>query len=116
MGSVSLTFSQRDILLVPFPFSNQSYSKVRPALVISNNSFNNQSKDVLVCGITSKYQKNYAINLSTENLEEGEIKIKSSVKVQNIAKLDKKLFFKKIGKVNIDTLNQIKHQIQTLLT
>ena len=44
---------QRDLLLVPFPFSDQSGIKVRPVIVISNNSFNSDSEDILVVGVTS---------------------------------------------------------------
>ena len=44
---------QRDLLLVPFPFSDQKGKKVRPVIVISNDEFNNNSEDVLVVGVTS---------------------------------------------------------------
>ena len=35
---------QQDLLLVPFPFSDQSGRKVRPVIVISNNEFNDYSE------------------------------------------------------------------------
>ena len=44
---------QRDIILVPFPFTDLTNSKRRPALIISNNKFNKESGDVIVCAITS---------------------------------------------------------------
>ena len=63
---------QRDLLLVPFPFSDQSGRKVRPVIVISNNEFNKYSEDILVIGVTSNILKDkYTINLSNNNLEEG---------------------------------------------
>ena len=63
---------QRDLLLVPFPFSDQSGRKVRPVIVISNNEFNRHSDDVLVVGVTSNISKDkYTINLSSKDLEEG---------------------------------------------
>ena len=34
-----ISIEQRDIVLLPFPFSDQSGFKVRPALVASNNTF-----------------------------------------------------------------------------
>ena len=48
---------QRDVLLVPFPFSDQSGRKVRPVVVISANSFNTHSQDVIVVGVTSNVKK-----------------------------------------------------------
>ena len=43
-----------DIILVPFPFSDQSGQKVRPVLVVSNDHYNNSCDDLIVCGITSR--------------------------------------------------------------
>ena len=54
---------QKDLLLVPFPFSDQSGRKVRPVIVISNNEFNKYSEDVIVIGVTSNILKDkYTIN------------------------------------------------------
>jgi len=47
-----MTYSQGDIVLVPFPFSNQGGSKPRPAIVVSNSKVN-KSKDIILAQITS---------------------------------------------------------------
>ena len=44
---------RRDLLLVPFPFSDQSGRKVRPIIVISNNRYNQYHDDLVVVGVTS---------------------------------------------------------------
>jgi len=49
---ITMTYLQGDIVLVPFPFSDQSASKPRPAIVISN-SIVNRSKDIILAQITS---------------------------------------------------------------
>ena len=46
-------YKQRDIVLVPFPFSDLSGQKVRPVLILSNDAYNQQSADVVVCGLTT---------------------------------------------------------------
>jgi mRNA interferase MazF len=99
---------QRDLLLVPFPFSNQSGKKVRPVIVISNNDFNKFSEDILVMGVTSNILKeDYTINLTNSNLDEGKLFTKCSIKIENLLKLDKELVIKKIGKINQTTLKNI---------
>jgi len=46
-------YRQRDIVLVPFPFSDLSIQKVRPVLILSNDAYNQQSSDIVVCGLTT---------------------------------------------------------------
>ena len=47
-----MNFKQGDIVLVPFPFSNQGGSKPRPAIVVSNSKVN-KNKNILLAQITS---------------------------------------------------------------
>lgn len=104
---------QKDLLLVPFPFSDQSRRKVRPVIVISNNEFNKYSDDILVIGITSNILKDrYTINLTNNQLDEGKLFTNCIIKVENLLKLDKELIIKKIGKINNETL---KNMIDKLL-
>jgi mRNA interferase MazF len=42
------------IVLVPFPFTDQSASKRRPAVVVSNRPYNMARPDVVVMAITSQ--------------------------------------------------------------
>jgi mRNA-degrading endonuclease toxin of MazEF toxin-antitoxin module len=46
--------TQRDVVLLRFPFSNLRGSKLRPALVISNDSYNSKSEDFIAVVIRSK--------------------------------------------------------------
>ena len=43
-----------DIVLVPFPFTNQVASKQRPAVVISSQRYNDSKPDVIVMAVTSQ--------------------------------------------------------------
>lgn len=51
-------YSQKSIILVPFPFSDQSTSKKRPAVIISSDEYNSNHYDLVVMAITSKIEKN----------------------------------------------------------
>ncbi|MDG7043262.1 MAG: type II toxin-antitoxin system PemK/MazF family toxin, partial [Nitrososphaerota archaeon] len=44
--------SQRDIVLLSFPFSDLKSSKVRPAIVMSNDGYNRSSEDFIAVPIT----------------------------------------------------------------
>lgn len=43
-----------DIVLVPFPFTNQSASKQRPAVVISSSAYNRARPDLIMMAVTSQ--------------------------------------------------------------
>lgn len=50
----TISYKRGDILLVPFPFSDQSSIKQRPALVISVDAFQGQGPDLLIMVITTQ--------------------------------------------------------------
>jgi mRNA interferase MazF len=108
---------QRDLLLVPFPFSDQLGRKVRPVIVISNNNFNENSEDIIVIGVTSNPSKDrYTLPLSNKDLDEGKLFTPSYVKVENILKLDKELIIKKIGKITKEKFKQIASLVNKLIS
>ena len=43
-----------DVVLVPFPFTNQTTSKQRPAVVVSGKAYNAATPDVVIMAITSQ--------------------------------------------------------------
>jgi mRNA interferase MazF len=107
---------QRDLLLVPFPFSDQSGRKIRPVVVISNNEFNLHSEDIIVVGVTSNISKDaYTINLTNKDLEEGSLFTNCCIKTENILKIDKELILKKIGKINKERMNELIQKISELI-
>jgi mRNA interferase MazF len=48
------TYKRGDVVLVPFPFTDLTSAKQRPALVVSADAFNSTRDDVLVAAITSQ--------------------------------------------------------------
>jgi mRNA interferase MazF len=49
-----MTFEFGDIILVPFPFTNQTVSKRRPAIVVSSHAYNSVRPDIVVMAVTSQ--------------------------------------------------------------
>jgi mRNA interferase MazF len=99
------SYSKHDIVLVRYPFSDLSSSKVRPAVVVSSP---HASQDILITPLTSK----------TESLLEGEfvisewlaagLNVPTAVK-RGIYTVHERLVIKVIGKladVDAERLNQ----------
>jgi mRNA interferase MazF len=51
-----MPFEFGDVLLVPFPFTNQAVSKQRPAVIVSTAAYNRAKPDVVVMAITSQFR------------------------------------------------------------
>jgi mRNA interferase MazF len=47
------TYRRGDVVLVPFPFTDLTAAKPRPALVVSTDAYNAAGQDVLIAAITS---------------------------------------------------------------
>lgn len=52
-----MSFSFGDVVLVPFPFTNQSGTKKRPAVVVSNSNYNTHRRDLIIMAITSQMRQ-----------------------------------------------------------
>ena len=52
MSSTALQFA--DVALVPFPFTDQSSSKQRPAVIVSNATYHQERRDVILMPVTSQ--------------------------------------------------------------
>jgi mRNA interferase MazF len=48
------TYKQGDVLLVPYPFTDQSGTKQRPAVVLSGAAYNRSHPDLILAPITSQ--------------------------------------------------------------
>ncbi|MGM5483526.1 MAG: type II toxin-antitoxin system PemK/MazF family toxin [Nanobdellota archaeon] len=83
-----------DIVLVDFPFSDMTKSKLRPALVVSVPGGDN----IILCQITTKKRniKNYEVCLE-KNKCSGNIKFNSYIYIDMIFTLHNSLIYKKIG-------------------
>jgi mRNA interferase MazF len=49
-----MSFEFGAVVLVPFPFTSQSASKKRPAVVVSNRAYNVARPDIVVMAVTSQ--------------------------------------------------------------
>jgi len=109
-------YNQRDIVLVPFPYSDLTAIKKRPVLIISNNDFNQKSEDVLVCVITSKnYKDAYSIDLSNDSLEFGILPESSVIKTFKLFTISKNKIIKKFSIINPSTFSLVKEKVIELI-
>ncbi len=54
--AVTSRFGFGDVVLVPFPFTDQSGTKKRPAVVVSGANYNTSRRDIVIMTITSQWR------------------------------------------------------------
>ncbi len=107
---------QRDIILLPFPFSDLTGEKVRPALIISNDEFNS-GEDIVVCAITTNTSRaKYRINISSRNLKRGTLHSASAIRAESIVKIKKTLAIKTIAAIDEATHESVQQALRTLFS
>ena len=81
-------FVKGDVVVIPFPFSDLSGNKRRPALVIADLN----GDDIILCQITSVAHKDrYAVPLDTTDFESETLPAKSFVRPNKIFTADQHL-------------------------
>ncbi len=62
-----MQYNQGDIVLLPFPFTDQQGFKVRPGIVVSNSLVNYTSKDVIIVQLTTQNPTNRSLTVEINN-------------------------------------------------
>lgn len=97
-----------DLVLVPFPFTDLTSAKTRPALVLSSSDYNVEGRDVIVCGVTSNLANAaHSVLVEAKDLERGRLPATSRVKVDKVVTLEKSLVRRRVGHVRAGVVSQI---------
>ena len=87
-------FVKGDVVVVPFPFSDLTQSKRRPALVIAELT----GKDVILCQITSQWiNDEYAILINEKDFDEGNLNQRSHIRPNRIFTADSSIILYSVG-------------------
>ena len=87
-------YNQQDIILIPFPYSDLTGSKQRPALIISNEKLN-KTQDRLCCLITSNNPKD-GVKITKESFQKGNLPFQSWIKPQRVFTVHEEIIKRKL--------------------
>lgn len=108
-------YEKGDVILVPFPFSNQSTIKKRPAIVISSNTYNKISADVVIMAITSQTEKTIGIGECLIKDWKNSGLLKSSAVKPAISTIEKTLILKKMGSLSPGDFLSMQNALKEIL-
>ena len=100
-------YKRGDIVLVPFPFTDLSSSKRRPALVISPDAFNLQMQDLVVAAITSQLTNEHALTIEQSDCVDGMLPKTSIVKLAKVFTIHSSLVIKRICGLRSEKLDSV---------
>jgi mRNA interferase MazF len=92
-----MPFEYGDVVLVPFPFTSQTASKKRPAVIVSNRGYNSLKPDVVVMAITSQFRPAPALGEVWVSQWQAAGLIKPSVVKPVFATLEQVLIIRQLG-------------------
>ena len=94
-----------DIVLIKFPFTDLLQSKKRPVLVIKND---NELGDIVCFQITSQSHAKNTLEVNSDSVQSGELKLKSFVNYDKCFTLNSTIAEKKLASVSTDFMLKIK--------
>ncbi len=107
--------NQKEIVLLPYPFSDLKSSKVRPALIVSNNRLNEKSDDCIMMPLTTIIKNEpYFVIINQENLSSGKLVKQSRIRVDKIFSVNKNLISMKIAAIKDDLFDKVKSEIKKM--
>ena len=104
-------YQQGDIVLMPFPFSDLSQAKRRPAIILSKNRTN--GKDLIAVQITSTLRSDSFSFLLPNSVVNIPLPAASEVRINKLFTVEASLIVKKISKLNRDSLEQLLSLVQS---
>jgi len=105
-------FVKGDVVVIPFPFSDLSNSKRRPALVIAKL----KGDDVILCQITSQARMDgYNIQLTAADFSSGSLPLVSNIRPSMLFTGNTETILKKAGNLKQSKINEVIQKLKEII-
>jgi len=103
-------FVKGDVVVIPFPFSDLTRAKRRPALVVAELEGDDLSQ------ITSqRIRDKYAVAIEDNDFETGSLKQRSNVRPNRIFTADRHIILYHVGHLKLEKTNEVIERIVDIL-
>lgn len=100
-----------EVVVVPFPFSDLTQTKRRPALVLADLD----GDDLILCMITSRAVKDrYAVPLEVEDFESGGLAVPSNIRPSRLFTADSAIVVSVVGKLKAEKFAEAVAAVQAI--
>jgi len=105
-----------DVVVVPFPFTDQDTDKRRPALVLSgHDQFNDETQNCVMAMITSAKNPDWPLDAKIGSIKKAGLPAPSKVRMK-LFTLDSRLIVKKIGGLAAKDQEIVKKNLKKLMS
>jgi mRNA interferase MazF len=110
-----MPFDFGDVVLVPFPFTNQTTSKRRPAVVVSARRYNTDKPDLIVMAVTSQLRPTASFGEVWVGRWQGAGLLKPSAIKPVLATLEQRLVLRRLGALGPEDQSALKRAIAQII-
>jgi len=104
-----------DVVLVPFPFTDQSATKKRPAVVISSDAYHRERPDLIILAVTSQSRPRSAIGEAEIARWKEAGLLRRSVLKPVVATVERGLVLRKLGRLGEEDRDALGRVIEEIL-
>ena len=116
-----MSVQRGEIVIVDFPYSDQTASKIRPALVVQADLWNQRLDDTILAPVTSSHNLNnitrtqYFIDISTPEGQQTGLIFNSVVRCGSLIAYNQSLILRIIGKLSPYAMREIDRCLKAAL-
>jgi mRNA interferase MazF len=103
-----------DVVLVPFPFTDQSAAKKRPAVVVSSNAYHRERPDLILMAVTSQARPAGFGDIPVQHWKEAGL-LRPSVLKPLLATVDRHLVIRTLGRLRPQDRDALRRGLRTIL-
>ena len=104
-----------DVIVVPFPFTDQTATKKRPAVVISSDAYHRERPDLILMAITSKLRPAPAVGEVDVVFWQASGLLKPSVIKPLISTIEARLVLRQLGSLHPNDMAALRQVLAVIL-
>jgi mRNA interferase MazF len=110
-----MAYSFGDVIVVPFPFTDQTATKKRPAVVVSSDRYHRERRDIILMAITSQIRPDPTCGeLAVVHWEAAGL-LKPSVIKPLLATIEAHLVIRQLGTLHAEDQNSLRQALAAVL-
>jgi len=107
-------YNRGDVILVPFPFSDQTTAKKRPAIIVSSDTYNSISQDIVIMAITGQVRGHIGVGEFLIEDWQGAGLLKPSAVKSAISTIEQRLVLKLLGRLSTRDMSALEKALKEL--